>query len=128
MIQMEQKHIEVLQQYVDLLRGIEEGFEYIEGRYKADAIMAGDRILGDVFLAFSQIEGANKIILDVFYGEKSVEQEIQMFSSIIDIVKELEQNFEDIGEKKRIVLMKLIPAFLSWKVLMESEFKPYLQH
>ncbi|MGM7702907.1 hypothetical protein ACSVDE_14350 [Pseudalkalibacillus sp. Hm43] len=128
MIQMEQKQFEVISQYVDLLQVIEEGFNYIEGRYQEDAVMAGDRILGDVFLAFSQIEGANKIILDVFNGEKAVEQEIGMFSSIIDIVKELEQNFEDADEKKRIVLTKLMPAFLSWKVLIESEFKPYLQH
>lgn len=128
MIQMEQKHFEVIRQYVDLIEIIEEGFEYIEDKYKVDEIMAGDRILGDVFLAFSQIEGANQIILNVFNGEQSVEQEIQMFHSIIEIVKELEDNFQDDAEKKRIVLSKLIPAFSAWKVLIESEFKPYLQH
>lgn len=128
MIQMAQKHFEVIRQYVDLIEIIEEGFEYIEDKYKVDEIMAGDRILGDVFLAFSQIEGANQIILNVFNGEQSVEQEIQMFHSIIEIVKELEDNFQDDAEKKRIVLSKLIPAFSAWKVLIESEFKPYLQH
>jgi transcription termination factor Rho len=128
MIQMEQKHFEVIRQYVDLIEIIEEGFEYIEGQYKVDAIMAGDRILGDVFLAFSQIEGANQIILDIFNGEHSVKQEIQMFHSIIEIVKELEDNFQDDEEKKRIVLSKLIPAFSAWQLLIEAEFKPYLQH
>ncbi|MGP4078934.1 hypothetical protein ACTWQL_03395 [Pseudalkalibacillus sp. R45] len=84
-------------------------------------------MLGDVFLAFSQFEMANQTLVKAF-GKDVILQEVQMFSSIIEIVEELEVNFHNEDCKKGIVLSKLIPAFSSWSILMQAKFQPYLQH
>ncbi|WP_261131808.1 hypothetical protein [Bacillus sp. Marseille-Q3570] len=127
MLAIDQKQFEVIRQYVDLLAIVEEGFEHIQEKYELSHFEAGDRVLGDVFLAFSQFEMANQTLVEAF-GKDVIIQEVQMFSSIIEIVEELEVNFHNEDSKKNIVLSKLIPAFSSWSILMQAKLQPYLQH
>ncbi|MCF6410158.1 hypothetical protein [Pseudalkalibacillus salsuginis] len=126
MLALDQKQYEVISQYVKLLKIVEEGFGYINEQYRQEKHDAGDRMLGDILIAFSQFEMANQTLMTAF-GEE-VLYEIQMFKSIIEIIEELEVNFYHEDWKKDIILSKLIPAFNSWSILMRAKFEPYLLH
>ncbi|MCF6138747.1 hypothetical protein [Pseudalkalibacillus berkeleyi] len=128
MYNLDNNQHEMMIQYSHLLTVVEEGFDYVEEQYQLEKWFEGDRMLGDVFLAFTQFEKTNQLMNELFKNETTILNDIQKFDTVISIVADLEKVYELETERKRVVLNRLIPAFSAWKEILDVTFKPYIQH
>lgn len=122
----EEKYI-LVNQYNDLLDTVEEAFGYILKSFNDLSYTEGDRLLNDVFQAFSQIINTNFILAEEFKDSSQVLKNLTLFSEVVEKAEMLDGKFHDQTAKQKIISEHLYPAFSAWKEIVEKDLKPYSQ-
>lgn len=122
----EEKFI-LAKQYIDLLETVEETFDYIEESFKNLSYTEGDRLLNDIFHAFSQIISTNFILAENFKTQPTVLITLAQFVVVVEKAEMLEGKFSDQTARQNIILEHLYPAYSAWKLSVEQELRPYIQ-
>lgn len=125
MIKLTEPNVELVHRYVELLQSIEEGLKYVEASFDDYGKTEGDLVLGDVLDALAQVQSTNDQLQVIFAGEQGIVENIQQYGAVIDQCFKLEGKMELPHEKQEVVKQSIIPAFLGWKQLMETNLKPY---
>lgn len=120
----EEKYI-LVKQYNDLLDTVEEAFDYILKSFNDLSYTEGDRLLNDVFQAFSQIINTNFILAEQFKDKSDLLKNLALFSEVVEKAEMLDGKFADQTAKQKIISEHLYPAFADWKQIVEKELKPY---
>lgn len=120
----EEKYI-LVKQYNDLLDTVEEAFDYILKSFNDLSFTEGDRLLNDVFQAFSQIINTNFILADQFKDSIGLLKNLALFSEVVETAEMLDGRFQDQTAKQMIISEHLHPAFIAWKQIVESKLKLY---
>jgi hypothetical protein len=120
----EEKYI-LVKQYNDLLDTVEAAFDYILKSFNDLSFTEGDRLLNDVFQAFSQIINTNFILAEHFKDSSDVLKNLALFSEVVEKAEMLDGKFNDQTAKQNIISEHLHPAFTAWKEMVEKELKPY---
>jgi hypothetical protein len=114
-------------QYIDLLETVEEAFDYIEESFKNLSYTEGDRLLNDIFHAFSQIISTNFILAENFKTQPTVLITLAQFVVVVEKAEMLEEKFADQTAIQKIILEHLYPSYSAWKLSVEQELRPYIQ-
>lgn len=114
-------------QYVDLLETVEEAFQYILESSKNLLYTEGDTLLNDIFEAFTQIINTNFVLAVHFKEQPEVLKALTRFEVVVEKAEMLDGKFADQSAKQKIIMEHLYPAYTVWKIIMEKQFKPYIQ-
>jgi hypothetical protein len=114
--------------YVDVLRVVETGFNYVVKKYGEYDFPNGTLVLSDIFLAFHHFEEANKTMHQIFEGDVQILSNVERFAAIIDILSELELCYLDEEEREQIITNQLHPAYQNWKEPLEKSLEKYIYH
>jgi hypothetical protein len=129
MVKLSHEQLAVIQQYVALLKTIEEGFAYVCESFTNYERTQGDVVLADIFMAFGQIDKTNRSSLARFFADdRAVLEEIARFSAVADEAWKLDGKLDDPNAKQEIVEKHLAPAFEAWKTGMMALLRPYVEH
>lgn len=122
----EEKYI-LAKQYIDLLETVDEAFDYIVESFKNLSYTEGDRLLNDIFHAFSQIINTNFVLAENFKEQPAVLKSLAQFNSVVEKAEMLDGNFANHNAKQKVILEHLYPAYSSWKLAVVHELKPFIQ-
>ncbi|MBM7704482.1 hypothetical protein [Metabacillus iocasae] len=125
---LEINQFELLKSYYDLLQTIQEGLLYVEASFDDENKTEGDRVLGDVLEALSQLEKTNEQLLQEFAENRSFTKFIEQYQPVLNAVLQLEGHMNDMYEKQRIINGDILPLFEKWKTRMEQQIQPYITH
>ncbi|MGM7683375.1 hypothetical protein ACSVDA_14605 [Cytobacillus sp. Hm23] len=117
---------DMLKQYIELLDTIELGFDYVKVSFDSLERNEGDRVLADIFTAFSKINDTNEQLLILFSKDEIVRNQVNQFPGVIAECVKLEQHFSNPTEKQAIINKNIIPAFLAWKEPIQHTFSRYI--
>lgn len=120
----EEKYI-LVKRYNDLLDTVEEAFDYILKSFNDLSFTEGDRLLDDVFQAFSQIINTNFILAEQFKDSIELLKNLALFSEVVEKAEMLDGKFHDQTAKQKVISEYLYPAFSAWKQIVEKDLKPY---
>ncbi|RFU63938.1 hypothetical protein [Peribacillus glennii] len=118
---------QLLQQYTGLLETIEEAFDYVSKSFENYELTEGDRILGDIFSAFGQLASTNVQVANLYFENRSIQEKVYEFESVIKILNPAEINLTDPVLKQQIINDKLSPAFTAWSRNIQNVLKPYIE-
>ncbi|MDX8363830.1 hypothetical protein [Cytobacillus sp. IB215665] len=127
MVKLDAPQYEIVKKYTELLDTIEEGLDYVKGSFDNLERTEGDRVLADIFTAFSKINDTNQQLLDIFSRNEIVRNQVNQFPGVIAECVKLEQHFSNQTEKQAIISKNIIPAFLAWKEPIQHTFSSYIQ-
>ena len=125
---LDEKHYELVSQYVGMLETIKEALNYVEASFTDLSKTEGDRVLSDVFMAIGQISESNSLFKDMFEGREEIQKALTAFDTVTDQAWKLDGQLDNNVVKQSIVQENLSPAFSAWKATIESELNPYLAH
>ncbi|WP_246861243.1 hypothetical protein [Bacillus sp. REN3] len=123
---MEEEKYLLAKRYSDLLETVEEGFEYIAKSFENLAYTEGDRLLDDIFTAFSQIIQTNFLLAEFYKENAPLLKTLALFEAVVHEAEKLDGKFGDPSAKQEIILEQLYPAFSAWKQMVGKELNPYI--
>lgn len=126
MNQLSVEQFELCLQYLNLISGIEEGFEYITASFTDFSKTEGELILSDILEALTMIAHTNIILGPLFIEDESIQQTIRNFQNVIYAAFQLEGHFDEYDKKVKVVSSFLLPAFSNWKVSARNSLSGYI--
>jgi hypothetical protein len=115
-LSLDEKQLELVKQYMDLLDTVEEGFQYVLESFHNLEHTEGDRVLSDIFTALWSIGESHQ-------GSLS-DNLLDQFDSVIQGALDLEGELYQPEQKRLIVEESLYPAFIEWKGKVQSSLRP----
>ena len=112
---------------MDLLETVEEAFKYIKESFNNLSYTEGDRLLSDIFHAFTQMINTNFVLAEYFKEQTSVLNSLVRFEAVVEKAEMLDGRFNDQNAKQKIILEDIHPAYSSWKLIVEQQLKPFIQ-
>ncbi len=126
MKQLTVEQFELCLQYLNLISGIEEGFEYITASFSDFSKTEGDIILSDILEALTMIAQTNMILGPLFIEDESIQQTIRNFQNVINAAFQLEGHFDEYDKMVKVVSNFLLPTFSNWKVSARNSLSGYI--
>ncbi|WP_144478033.1 hypothetical protein [Cytobacillus oceanisediminis] len=127
MIALSEEQYFLARQYMDLLETVEEAFKYIKESFNNLSYTEGDRLLSDIFHAFTQMINTNFVLAEYFKEQTSVLNSLVRFEAVVEKAEMLDGKFNDQNAKQKIILEDIHPAYSSWKLIVEQQLKPFIQ-
>ncbi|WP_138419461.1 hypothetical protein [Aquibacillus sediminis] len=127
MTQLTDAQHEMLQEYLQLLAGMREGFDYIEENLTEEAPPQVAQIFQDLIKAFEQVHKTHSQLLVIFQDEPKV---IELVEECKQLVEQLSTWFEvESNEaKQQLLANKVNPSFREWQQKMEQFVQAYIAH
>lgn len=114
-----------VQQYVDLLTTIEEGFVYVINSFEDYSKTESDQMLSDIFAALYQVANVNETLQSIFADD--IQEVIDRFETVAEQASQLNGFFNDQRMKEQVIKESLYPAFHAWAQEMEQVLAPYVR-
>ena len=114
MITLTEEQFQLIQQYLELVRTINEAFSYVVTSFDDLSYTEGDVVLGDIFTALAQLEGTNTQLNIFFNNQVSVKDAINPFANIVQKVTELETVWDNIEARQQLIRENLSPMYATW--------------
>ena len=117
----------MLEQYDELLNTISEGLEYLENNITEEAPPQTQQVFQDVLLGLEQVSRSHDQMAVLFEELEEMQPLIVDFHEIVQLLQgwfQLETN----GEKRQLLVEKVVPAYETWRTRMQSFVKPYIAH
>ena len=80
MITLTEEQFQLIQQYLELVRTVNEAFSYVVTSFDDLSYTEGDVILGDIFTALQQFEGTHAQLTVLFQDQVAVQDAINQFT------------------------------------------------
>ncbi len=109
--------IEFLHKYQDLLESMEEAFSYLHSMADVESDIA-HTIFADLVKASQQ--------LHLCHGQLTGLIQLDDFTPFDGFVENMAKWFQDDEDKDTLLADYLIPAFQSWKNIMDKQIQPYV--
>lgn len=122
----EDQHI-LVKEYNEVLLTVEEGFDYVIQSFSNLEKTEGDRILSDIFQAFSQIVKVNEQLYVLFGENAKLKGQLENFEAVLENAMSLRGKLDDTQAKEMIIRDQLYPAFTGWSNAVRKELKTYTQ-
>ncbi|WP_108669056.1 hypothetical protein [Peribacillus acanthi] len=119
-MQLDYYQLELVQQYIDLLDTVEQGFQYVLESFHNLERTEGDQVLSDIFTALGSIGESHQGLLS-----ESLQSQ---FDHVIKKALELEGKMNQPELKKTIVEESLFPAFMDWKKEVQAFMMPLVRN
>jgi hypothetical protein len=120
-----ENNVDFIKQYCDLLETIEEAFHYVIDSFMNFEKTEGDRVLADIFTAFSMLGQSHVSLNSLLKGQGAFLKE---FDEVLVKALQLEGKMDLHEEKQNIIQQLVYPAFIAWKTKAEAILHPYIQN
>ena len=124
-LQLTEEQFSFVQQYVELLTTIEEGFVYIIKSFEDYSKTESDRMLSDIFSALYQVANVNEALQKIFSND--IQEKIREFETVAEQALQLDGVFDDQQKKEKVVKESLYPVFHTWAQEVEQVLSPYVR-
>jgi|SRR5699024_4177268 len=119
-----EKYIDVMKQVSDLLETVDEGLQHTQTLLKQGKFEASISLFSDIVQAFSTIEKSVLNLPEALLTEKMKSLTEKVRNALDKAVEAYETaKYDDVRE---LLQLTLLPAFNSWKEVLDSKFTPYV--
>ncbi|MFC7321892.1 hypothetical protein [Halobacillus campisalis] len=116
---------EMLYEYMQVLTGVSEAFQYLDGANMND--QRPKIVFRDTIMAFEKMHRSHTHIVDVLDDPFYSQELLTDFHDVIVVFEEWVQ--AKAADKKSLTLnQQLIPSFERWKSKMQAHIFPYISH
>jgi uncharacterized protein YicC (UPF0701 family) len=123
--QLDEKHYAFIHEYDQMLSTIEEAFQYVVASFDDYQKTEGDRILTDIFQAFTQIAESHAVLNSLFSENPSMTATIQRFEEVMNQAMKLDGSFADQNIIETVIKDHLYPAFSDWHKQISEKLNSY---
>ena len=125
MITLTEEQYQLIQQYTELVRTVNEAFTYVVTSFDDLPYTEGDTVLSDIFTALQQLSGANSQLTVLFKDLDAVNESIMQFSQVVEGVDKLDSVWGNVEARQQFVRATLAPAYTSWSDRVLHILQPY---
>ncbi|MFB5282840.1 hypothetical protein [Peribacillus sp. Hz7] len=125
MITLTEEQYQLIQQYTELVRTVNEAFTYVVTSFDDLSYTEGDTVLSDIFTALQQLSGANSQLTILFKDLDAVNESIMQFSQVVEGVDKLDSVWGNVEARQQFIRETLAPAYTSWSEHVLHVLQPY---
>ncbi|MFJ8266906.1 hypothetical protein [Peribacillus asahii] len=125
MITLTEEQYQLIQQYTELVRTVNEAFTYVVTSFDDLSYTEGDTVLSDIFTALQQLSGANSQLTILFKDLDAVNESIMQFSQVVEGVDKLDSVWGNVEARQQFIRETLAPAYTSWSERVLHILQPY---
>lgn len=125
MTSLTEEQFQLIHQYTELVRTVNEAFTYVVTSFDNLAFTEGDVILGDIFTALQQFEGTHTQLNVLFQEHAAVKDAIYPFSDIVQQANELEPIWTNVETRQQLIREILAPTYATWSNEILQVLQPF---
>lgn len=114
MITLTEEQFQLIHQYLELVRTVNEAFSYVVASFDDLSYTEGDVILGDIFTALQKLEVTHAQLNALFQDHVAVKDSLNQYADIVHQVNELETVWDNVEAREQLIREKLSPMYATW--------------